>query len=128
MRYGMSYIHETIWKGVPKFLRRLDTALKNIGIDERLPYNVPLIQFCSWMGGDRDGNPRVTPEVTRDVCYLSRMMAANLYFYGLEELMFELSMWRCNDELRARAQEIHSAPKKAAKHYRPVRLRGSVFG
>ncbi|KAG2606770.1 phosphoenolpyruvate carboxylase 1-like isoform X2 [Panicum virgatum] len=117
MRYGMSYIHETIWKGVPKFLRRLDTALKNIGIDERLPYNVPLIQFCSWMGGDRDGNPRVTPEVTRDVCYLSRMMAANLYFYGLEELMFELSMWRCNDELRARAQEIHSAPKKAAKHY-----------
>jgi phosphoenolpyruvate carboxylase len=55
MRYGMSYIHETIWKGVPKFLRRVDTALKNIGIDERLPYNVPLIQFCSWMGGDRDG-------------------------------------------------------------------------
>ncbi|PAN23802.1 hypothetical protein GQ55_4G120100 [Panicum hallii var. hallii] len=117
MRYGMSYIHETIWKGVPKFLRRVDTALKNIGIDERLPYNVPLIQFCSWMGGDRDGNPRVTPEVTRDVCLLARMMAANLYFTGLENLMFELSMWRCNDELRARAQEIHSAPKKAAKHY-----------
>ncbi|RLM54566.1 C4 phosphoenolpyruvate carboxylase [Panicum miliaceum] len=117
MRYGMSYIHETIWKGVPKFLRRVDTALKNIGIDERLPYNVPLIQFCSWMGGDRDGNPRVTPEVTRDVCLLARMMAANLYFSGLEDLMFELSMWRCNDELRARAQEIHSAPKKAAKHY-----------
>ena len=126
MRYGMSYIHETIWKGVPKFLRRVDTALKNIGIDERLPYNVPLIQFCSWMGGDRDGtydpspvsvfrlllmskyvlisgdflvcvgNPRVTPEVTRDVCYLSRMMAANLYFYGLEELMFEVRYYSSN--------------------------------
>jgi len=55
MRYGMSYIHETVWNGVPKFLRRVDTALKNIGINERLPYNVPLIKFCSWMGGDRDG-------------------------------------------------------------------------
>lgn len=55
MRAGMSYFHETIWKGVPKFLRRVDTALKNIGINERLPYNVPLIQFSSWMGGDRDG-------------------------------------------------------------------------
>jgi hypothetical protein len=55
MRYGMSYIHETVWKGVPKFLRRVDTALKNIGINQRLPYNVPLIKFCSWMGGDRDG-------------------------------------------------------------------------
>jgi phosphoenolpyruvate carboxylase len=56
MRAGMSYFHETIWKGVPKFLRRIDTALKNIGINERLPYNAPLIQFSSWMGGDRDGN------------------------------------------------------------------------
>ena len=55
MRAGMSYFHETIWKGVPKFLRRIDTALKNIGINERLPYNAPLIQFSSWMGGDRDG-------------------------------------------------------------------------
>lgn len=32
-----------------------DSALKNIGINERVPYNAPLIQFSSWMGGDRDG-------------------------------------------------------------------------
>ncbi|KAK3133879.1 hypothetical protein QOZ80_6AG0542260 [Eleusine coracana subsp. coracana] len=117
MRAGMSYFHETIWKGVPKFLRRVDTALKNIGINERLPYNAPLIQFSSWMGGDRDGNPRVTPEVTRDVCLLARMMAANLYFSQIEDLMFELSMWRCNDELRVRADELHRSSRKAAKHY-----------
>ncbi|CAN6177904.1 unnamed protein product [Urochloa humidicola] len=113
----MNYIHETIWKGVPKFLRRVDTALKNIGIDERLPYDAPLIKFSSWMGGDRDGNPRVTPEVTRDVCLLARMMAANLYISQIEELMFELSMWRCNDELRARADELDGASRKVVKHY-----------
>lgn len=118
MRAGMSYFHETIWKGVPKFLRRVDTALKNIGINERVPYNAPLIQFSSWMGGDRDGNPRVTPEVTRDVCLLARMMAANLYYSQIEDLMFELSMWRCSDELRVRADELHRSSKKdAAKHY-----------
>ncbi|XP_021723764.1 phosphoenolpyruvate carboxylase 1 [Chenopodium quinoa] len=117
MRAGMSYFHETIWKGVPKFLRRVDTALKNIGINERVPYNAPLIQFSSWMGGDRDGNPRVTPEVTRDVCLLARMMASNMYFSQIEDLMFELSMWRCNDELRARAHEIHKHSKTDAKHY-----------
>ncbi|KAG1335246.1 phosphoenolpyruvate carboxylase, housekeeping isozyme [Cocos nucifera] len=117
MRAGMSYFHETIWKGVPKFLRRVDTALKNIGIDERVPYNAPLIQFSSWMGGDRDGNPRVTPEVTRDVCLLARMMAANLYFSRIEDLMFELSMWRCSDELRVRASELHQSSKKDSKHY-----------
>ncbi|XP_038985538.1 LOW QUALITY PROTEIN: SCAR-like protein 2 [Phoenix dactylifera] len=117
MRAGMSYFHETIWKGVPKFLRRVDTALKNIGINERVPYNAPLIQFSSWMGGDRDGNPRVTPEVTRDVCLLARMMAANLYFSQIEDLMFELSMWRCSDELRVRAIELHQSSKKDSKHY-----------
>eukprot|EP01018_Ginkgo_biloba_P000377 Gb_39797 [translate_table: standard] len=117
MRAGMSYFHETIWKGVPKFLRRVDTALKSIGINERVPYNAPLIQFSSWMGGDRDGNPRVTPEVTRDVCLLARMMAANLYYSQIEDLMFELSMWRCSDELRARAIQLHSSSKKDAKHY-----------
>nr|ABG01962.1 phosphoenolpyruvate carboxylase [Sesuvium portulacastrum] len=117
MRAGMSYFHETIWKGVPKFLRRLDTALKNIGINERVPYNAPLIQFSSWMGGDRDGNPRVTPEVTRDVCLLARMMAANMYFSQIEDLMFEMSMWRCNDELRGRAEELHKYSKRDAKHY-----------
>ncbi|XP_074290054.1 phosphoenolpyruvate carboxylase 1 isoform X1 [Silene latifolia] len=117
MRAGMSYFHETIWKGVPKFLRRVDTALKNIGINERVPYNAPLIQFSSWMGGDRDGNPRVTPEVTRDVCLLARMMAANMYFSQIEDLMFELSMWRCSDELRARADELHRFSKRDAKHY-----------
>jgi hypothetical protein len=36
------------------------------------------------------GNPRVTPEVTRDVCLLARMMAANLYIDQIEELMFEV--------------------------------------
>jgi phosphoenolpyruvate carboxylase len=38
------------------------------------------------------GNPRVTPEVTRDVCLLARMMAANLYNAQMEDLMFEVIM------------------------------------
>ncbi|KAI3932374.1 hypothetical protein MKW92_010309 [Papaver armeniacum] len=106
MRAGMSYFYETIWK-----------ALKNLGINDRVPYNAPLIQFSSWMGGDRDGNPRVTPEVTRDVCLFARMMASNLYYSQIEDLMFELSMWRCSDELRVRADELHRFSKKDSKHY-----------
>ena len=38
------------------------------------------------------GNPRVTPEVTRDVCLLARMMAANLYNAQIEDLMFEVKI------------------------------------
>ncbi|KAI9108816.1 hypothetical protein K1719_020121 [Acacia pycnantha] len=53
----------------------------------------------------------------RDVCLLATMMAANLYFSQIEYLMFELSMWRCNEELRARAHQLHSSSKRDAKHF-----------
>jgi phosphoenolpyruvate carboxylase len=68
----MRYFHETVWKGVPKFLRRVDTALKNIGINERVPYDAPLIKFSH----------------KRDVCLLARMMSANLYVSEIEDLLF----------------------------------------
>ncbi|OEL36100.1 Phosphoenolpyruvate carboxylase, housekeeping isozyme [Dichanthelium oligosanthes] len=95
MRAGMSYFHETIWKGVPKFLRRIDTALKNIGIDERLPYNAPLIQFSSWMGGDRDefwkqvppNEPyRVILGDVRDKLYYTRERSRHLLTTGISEI------------------------------------------
>ena len=41
-------------------------------------------------GGDRDDNPRVTPEITRDFCLLASMMAANLYYSQIEDLTFAL--------------------------------------
>lgn len=58
MRQGLSYFHETIFYGLPAFLRRIDTALKNIG-QPMLPLDHCLFNFGSWMGGDRDGNPFV---------------------------------------------------------------------
>lgn len=56
------------------------------------------------MGGDRDGNPFVTPETTRDVVITARLAAINVYFESVEQLMFELSNWRCNEEMRVSLQ------------------------
>lgn len=47
MRQGLSYFHETIFEGLPKFLRRIDTALKNIG-QPMLPLDHCLFKFGSW--------------------------------------------------------------------------------
>ncbi|CAI5982444.1 unnamed protein product [Closterium sp. NIES-64] len=117
MRGGMSYMHETIWPGVPRFLRRVDTALRHLGVPHRLPYRLPIIAFSSWMGGDRDGNPRVTAAVTRDVVYLSRLMVTNLYITQIEALIFDLSMWRASAELKQRAVEVCAGAKKHSGHY-----------
>nr|CAB3470623.1 unnamed protein product [Digitaria exilis] len=89
---------ETIWKGVPKFLRRVDTALKSIGIDERLPYKTPIIQFCSWMGGDRDefwkqipiNEPyRVVLGAVRDKLYNTRERSLHLLTAGTSTISEE---------------------------------------
>jgi phosphoenolpyruvate carboxylase len=60
MRAGMSYFHETIFHGLPRFLKRVDTALNSIGIKERLPLETNIFKFSSWMGGDRDGKHSVS--------------------------------------------------------------------
>lgn len=63
-------------------------------------------RFGSWMGGDRDGNPNVTHDTTRDVCIIARLAACDLYFNEIEKLMFEMSLWRTNDELRHAVDSI----------------------
>ena len=60
------------------------------------------------MGGDRDGNPNVTADTTRDVVVLARLEAVNAYFNTVEALMFDLSMWRCSPELKAYAVKLAS--------------------
>ena len=66
----------------------------------------------SWMGGDRDGNPFVTATCTRDVVYLARITAVNLYFKAIQDLIFSLSMWRCTDAFQERAQEDAREPQR----------------
>lgn len=72
------------------------------------------------MGGDRDGNPFVTPETTRDVVITARLSAINLYFTSIEQLMFELSNWRCSKEMRVSSaifREAWCIVCNAVSHY-----------
>jgi phosphoenolpyruvate carboxylase len=49
------------------------------------------IKFGSWIGGDRDGNPFVTPEVTRNTLSYQRQVILQRYLKALETLFNELS-------------------------------------
>jgi phosphoenolpyruvate carboxylase len=71
-----------------------------------LPLTCCPIKISSWMGGDRDGNPNVTAEVTREVCLLSRWMAADLYHKEIDKLVQRFSMRDCNDTLRSLVGDV----------------------
>jgi phosphoenolpyruvate carboxylase len=98
---GLLIFEQTLWDALPKYLRSLDAALQR-ATGRGLPLDAAPIRFGSWMGGDRDGNPAVTPEATRLACIVSRWMAADLYAREIDALRLELSMTACTPELRAR--------------------------
>ena len=88
---GLAIVDTVLWKAVPDYLRKLDKqCLASLG--KRLPLDVCPIKFASWIGGDRDGNPNCTPQVTREVVLHQRLRAARLYLQDLAELESQLAI------------------------------------
>lgn len=64
---GLYYFKTSLFKSIPKTYRRLSSALvRHYGekLRDTLLQEHALIRFGSWIGGDRDGNPYVTPDLT----------------------------------------------------------------
>ena len=98
-RWGLAVIEDSLWDTIPKVYKRLnDIFRKNLKKD--LPRDFNPIQFGSWMGGDRDGNPNVTAEVTKKVILFSRWQAAKLYEKELTKLIQDLSMEECSAKIK----------------------------
>ena len=106
VRGGLIVFEESLWRAVPAFLRSVDAALRHV-TGQDLPLDIAPLRFGSWIGGDRDGNPNVTPEVTRKACLLSRWQAADLYLAEVNALRDELSMSRASQELADRVGDTH---------------------
>ncbi len=104
VRWGLVVFEQTLWDAVPASLRALDRALR-AATGRGLPRDATPIRFGSWMGGDRDGNPHVTPAVTVEACLLARWMAADLFLREITALRTELSLDEGSPELRAHVGE-----------------------
>ncbi len=84
------FLTEIAVQGVPELLDDIDAALVALGggLDpDRSP-----IRFGSWVGGDRDGNPSVTPATTVEVIEFQRQRALRLLVEEIEGLSSELSV------------------------------------
>jgi len=97
-KWGYAVIENSLWHAVPRFLREFSDQVKE-HLNLELPIDYSPIEFTSWMGGDRDGNPFVTAQVTQQVLDHGRWMALDLYSRDIDTLSAELSMSDASDEL-----------------------------
>jgi phosphoenolpyruvate carboxylase len=121
---GLAIIESVLWDAVPAFLRKLDAQCRQ-SLGKRLPVDIVPIRFASWIGGDRDGNPNVTPEVTREVVTLQRLRAAKMLLNDLQQLYNELAISsRFSPELEELAAKVIESRDKQEKYRRVIgRLR-----
>ncbi|HYH10716.1 MAG TPA: phosphoenolpyruvate carboxylase [Thermomicrobiales bacterium] len=91
VRGVLVYLGSTLVQVIPLIYRDLEEALRDAypGVEITVP---PFLTFGSWIGGDRDGNPFVTPEVTADALGIMREAAMSLLEHRLTELSGRLSL------------------------------------
>jgi len=95
------YVERLVQGALPDFWEDLDNQARNIGID--LPSDIAPIRFGSWVGGDRDGNPYVTPKVTMEVLAMHRRRALKLLREELASLAQDVSIAR---QIRPPSKEL----------------------
>lgn len=87
---GIFYFRNAIWETIPVLYDDLRNALE-MYYDE-VPNFEPILQYRSWIGSDRDGNPNVTPEVTWQTILEQRKNVMELYLDELDQLRSYLSI------------------------------------
>ncbi len=126
--WGLYFFNENLFDVVPQLFAKVESAFVRQFPGER--FEVPLFfQFGSWIGGDRDGNPDVTSEVTRRTLWETRLASLRRYRTRLLELVRTLSIEEhaldLPDSFRAAvAQAIQATPGGEAL---AARNRGEIF-
>jgi phosphoenolpyruvate carboxylase len=105
VRNGLYHFESTLFDLAPEIREGLRRALDAEYPGERV--EVPaFLRFGSWIGGDRDGNPFVTPQVTEETLREHKLTALRLYMRGLERLHGHLSMAEALGITRELAESI----------------------
>ncbi len=90
VRNAMYFVMESVWPAIPTLYRDFQSAFKNYyGSTIDMP---TFLRIRSWIGGDRDGNPAVTHEVTKSAFKLQRETILQKYIDAMDEVYQDLSI------------------------------------
>ena len=88
-RTAVYFLRSIAEEVVPGLVEELDRQLARIGVE--LPPTARPLRFGTWAGGDRDGNPNVTPAVTLEVLRLQHSAGLDQLVAMVEELLTEMT-------------------------------------
>ena len=129
------YLDELLLETVPEVLVEFVTEVKKLGVD--LSLNARPLRFGTWIGGDRDGNPNITAEVTKAAILLQNAHFTRTLFSHLDELRQALSISTklagVSRELEVSvAKDLENLPEIEARYRRinieePYRLKATAI-
>ncbi|MGA9228104.1 MAG: phosphoenolpyruvate carboxylase [Mesobacillus sp.] len=127
VRNGLYYFDQTLFDVLPEIHQEVATSLKAHYAEHE--WDVPhFLRFGSWIGGDRDGNPNVTPEVTWETLQRQRRLVLKKYKAVLVDLMkrFSQSTTRAavSDELK---QSVMQDEEKYLTEDQKWTIEGEVY-
>lgn len=121
VRTGLFYFDTTLWSVVPQVYTEMARALR-----EQYPNLEPparFLTFGSWIGGDRDGNPNVTPDVTAEALRLHRGLAVEKHRATARKLNRSLSISQELASISPKLLEALSAARSRSDHVDYLRTR-----
>jgi len=92
VRMGLDFYPMTLFETLPRLYAELAESFAEVyGRALRHDELPELLHFGSWIGGDRDGNPLITPDCTADALALARNVILDHYSLEIQRLIDELS-------------------------------------
>ena len=129
------YLDELLLETVPEVLAEFVTEVKKLGVN--LSLTARPLRFGTWIGGDRDGNPNITSEVTKAAILLQNSHFTRSLFSHLDELRQALSISTklagVSKELELSvAKDLENLPEIEARYRRinieePYRLKATAI-
>ena len=132
VRQGLELVEDSLFEVIPRVYRQLETAMlvvyPEVFQTQTRNYHIPaMLRFGSWIGGDRDGNPFVTHDVTAATLRIQQEVLLKHYLKLVHQLGTHLShseqfvrlSAEFKDTLRSDAEQV--GPNTAVGKHVPVR-------
>jgi phosphoenolpyruvate carboxylase len=120
IKMGVDYYPTVLIETLPKVYQELADDFREAYESELSDYELPrVLRFGTWIGGDRDGNPMVTPESTRDALRIAREVILDYYVKRIDDLIWHLSP-------STEQAQISASLQASLDHYRETIFSGSL--